>query len=52
MHWRVAPDAQYALAVDGTETGEVRADAHGTLALSLPRADGRRVAVRLRRVQS
>jgi polysaccharide biosynthesis protein PelA len=52
MHWRVASDAQYALAVDGTEMGEVRADAHGTLALSLPRADGRRVAVRLRRVQS
>ncbi len=52
MHWRVAPDGQYALAVDGTEMGEVRADAHGTLALSLPRADGRRVAVRLRRVQS
>lgn len=52
MHWRVAPDARYALAVDGAEMGEVRADARGTLALSLPRIDGRRVAVRLRRVQS
>jgi len=52
MRWRVAPDARYALAVDGAEMGEVRADASGTLALSLPRVDGRRVAVRLRRVQS
>jgi hypothetical protein len=50
MRWRVAPGARYALAVDGAEMGEVRADADGTLALSLPRADGRRVAVRLRRV--
>ncbi|MCA3261457.1 MAG: hypothetical protein ING44_05925 [Telmatospirillum sp.] len=52
MHWRVAPDARYALAVDGAELGEVRADARGMLALSLPRVDGRRVAVRLQRVQS
>ena len=52
MRWRVAPDARYALAIDGTEMGEVRADAGGTLALSLSRADGRRVAMRLRRVPS